>query len=374
MIAQPLVFEPLARFDANGGLVPVVASRIEAVSQHGIRVWLRKDRTFSDGTPLTDDDVIDSFANKARIARDRDALFIESLDPGTPIEILLTSVLIHRGSGAGALGTGAFVVVAASGPEMRLARRQPAERKVNEVRLVPYATLKEAFAHTLKGDANLLVEVDPRWLEFFRDVPTLQLVRSPGDTTAAVVFNMKLPRAERKAMAALLETDEVRNAAYGAGECAEMPSGAKHVHVPPGPRLGILTWGPLERLGRVVRRTLGPRAGEHVHLSPAEVLARMRSREFDLLALRSVSWPPAMMSLIWHSGARDNPNGYSNPALDRALDAHQWAAVRAALREDPPAAFICTHDRLALMDARIRNPASGSGNLMETLPASEISE
>jgi hypothetical protein len=373
-IAQPLVFEPLARFDANGGLVPVAASRIEAASQHEVRIWLRKERTFSDGTALDDRDVIDSFGGKARVTRDGDALVIESLDRGTPIEILITSVLIHHGSGERALGTGEFVVAETTGGELRLVRREPAPRKVSEVRLVPYATPKEAFAHTLKGDANLLVDLDPRWLEFFRDVPTLQIVRSPGISTNAVVFSMKLPRAERRALAAVLETDDVRNAAYGAGECAEMPSGATHARVPPGPRIGILTWGPFERLGRVVRRTLGPRAGELVHLPTRELLARIRSHEFDLVAYRPLSWPPAMMSLNWHSGTPDNPNGYSNPAVDRALDAHQWAAVRAALRDDPPAAFICTRDRLAVMDARIKNPASGSGNLMETLPAWEISE
>ncbi|HEY6910189.1 MAG TPA: hypothetical protein VI356_12515, partial [Myxococcales bacterium] len=373
-IAQPLVFEPLARFDANGGLLPVVASRIEPTSQHAVRVWLRKESTFSDGTALTDNDVVESFAGKARMTRDGDALVIESLDPGTPIEILLTNVLIHRGSGDRALGTGRFVVVAADGSELRMVRRQPTPRKVSEVRLVPYATPKEAFAHTLKGDANLLVDVDPRWVEFFRDVPTLQLVRSPGRSTDAVVFNMKLPRAERKALAAVLETDEVRNVAYGAGECAEMPGGAARVRVPPGPRLGVLTWGPFERLGRVVRRTLGPRAGELVHLPPRELLARMRSHDFDLVALRPLSWPPAMMSLSWHSGTPDNTNGYANPDVDRALDAHQWAAARAALRDDPPAAFICTRDRLAVLDARIKNPAVGSGTLMETLPEWEVAE
>jgi hypothetical protein len=373
-IAQPLVFEPLARFDAGGGLVPVAASKIEAQSQHEIRVWLRKESTFSDGSALTDDDVIASFAGKARITRDQGGLTIDSVDPGTPIEILLTSVLIHRGSGGRALGTGPFVVAAASGSEIRMVRRQPAPRKVSEVRLVPYATPKEAFAHTLKGDANLLVDLDPRWLEFFRDVPTLQLVRAPGRSTDAVVFNMKLPHAERKALAAVLETDEVRNAAYGAGECAEMPSGTTRVRVPAGPKLEVLTWGPFERLGRVVRRTLGPRAGELVHLPPRELLARIRSHQFDLVAYRPLSWPPAMMSLNWHSGTEDNPNGYSNPAVDRALDAHRWAAARAALRDDPPAAFICTRDRLAVMDARIENPALGSGDLMETLPVWEVSE
>jgi hypothetical protein len=373
-IAQPLVFEPLARFDANGGLLPVAASRIEAASQHEIRVWLRKERTFSDGNALTDDDVIASFAGKARIARDRDALVIESLDPGTPVEILITSVLIHRGSGGRALGTGAFVVAAASGSEIRMVRRQPAARRVSEVRLVPYATPKEAFAHTLKGDANLLIDLDPRWLEFFRGIPTLQLVRSPGRSTDAVVFSMKLPHAVRKALAASLETDVVRDAAYGPGECAEMPGGTTHVHVAPGPKLGILTWGPFERLGRVVRRTLGPRGGQVIHLTPRDVLDRVRSRDFDLVTYRPASWPPAMMSLSWHSGTPDNPNGYSSPAVDAALDAHHWAEARAALRDDPPAAFICTRDRLAVMDARIKNPELGSGDLMETLPAWEISE
>ena len=375
VIAQPLVFEPLARFDANGGLVPVAAARIDATSQHRCRVWLRKESTFSDGAPLTEEDVVASFAGKARVTLDEGALAIESLDAGMPIDILITTVMIHRGSGAGALGTGPFVVASASGSEIRMVRRRPAPHGVSEVRLVPYATPQEAFAHTLKGDANLLVDLDPRWLEFFRGVPTLQLVRSPGVATDAVAFSMKLPRSERKALAALLETDEVRNAAYGTGECAEPPGAdATSVRLPAGPKLGILTWGPFERLGRVVRRALGPRAGELVHLPPRDELARIRSRNFDLMTLRPLSWPPAALSLNWHSGVADNPNGYSNPAVDHALDAHDWRAARAALRDDPPAAFICTRDRVAVMDARIRNPAPGSGDLMETLSQWEVSQ
>jgi hypothetical protein len=83
-------------------------------------------------------------------------------------------------------------------------------------------------------------------------------------------------------------------------------------------------------------------------------------------------WPPSAMALIWRTGAPNNLVGYSNRAVDHAIDAGDWKAARAALREDPPAAFVCTRDHLAVFDARIKNPTLGPFDILETLPDWEV--
>jgi hypothetical protein len=375
VIAQPWVFEPLARFDAAGELVPVLAWRIAALQGGRFQVELRKDRTFSDGAGVTTDDVVNSFEGKARISAANGGLTIESVDRAMPIEALLTDVHIHRDHGGQVLGTGPFAVSAASASELRLVRRRTDPGKVDEVRILAYATPREAFAHTLKGDANLIPDLEPRWVEFFGGVPSLKIVRSPGHFTDSVLFNLRLSRSERLDLAARLESNDIRDAAYGPGECAETKSGTSPAaRIPPGAALEVMTWGPFERLGSAARRSLGPRAGALTNLTPLEVLARLRAGQFDLVTVRPPVWPPSAISLAWHSGARDNLSGYSNPAVDRALDARDWAAARAAMRADPPAAFICTRDRLAVVDARIKNPTLGPGDLLETLPDWEVSQ
>ena len=62
---RPLVLEPLARYDENGGMVPALAAEIPNVENGGISAdllsvtWtLRDDVVWSDGTPFTAADVV----------------------------------------------------------------------------------------------------------------------------------------------------------------------------------------------------------------------------------------------------------------------------------------------------------------------------
>lgn len=64
-VAASLVIEPLAEYDPDGALVPVLAARIPSVANGGIPedrasvTWsLREDVVWSDGTPLTANDVV----------------------------------------------------------------------------------------------------------------------------------------------------------------------------------------------------------------------------------------------------------------------------------------------------------------------------
>jgi ABC-type transport system substrate-binding protein len=59
-VAQPWVFEKLITLDAGGQPKPALAARFERLSGERVRVELRHDATFSDGKPVTEDDVVRS--------------------------------------------------------------------------------------------------------------------------------------------------------------------------------------------------------------------------------------------------------------------------------------------------------------------------
>jgi hypothetical protein len=323
---------------------------------------------------VSDIDIVRSLeAGGLRATPSEGAMIVDSRRAGLPADVLLLQTHIFRESQGKFLGSGLFSVASQTATELRLTRRKPLPGRINDVRVVAYATPRDAFAHTLKGDTNLIVDFESRWLEFFRGVPSLQIIRGTGRSTDAIIFNTDLSRTERLQLAATLASQTVRDLAYGAGECSESRSDANGVSaLSSGRVLQVLSWGPFERLALAARRALGERGGEVSHVGPQEALSRIRTHDFDLVAGRPLRWPPNAMALAWRTGSPDNIVGYSNPAVDRAIDAADWRAVESALRNDPPAAFVCTRDHLAVLDARIRNASLGPFELLQTLPDWEL--
>jgi hypothetical protein len=373
-IAQAWVYDKLVTVDAGGNLRPVLAARIERISNEQMRVELRPDATFSDGTQVTEGDVVRSLESGGlvSVAPSQGALMIQSRQAGLPIDALLLQQYVFRESQGRNLGSGPFAVASRSETELRLTRRTPQAGRVNEVRLIDYKSPRLAVAHTLKGDANLLLDVEPRSVEFFRDVPSLQVIHGAGRTTDAIVFSPSLSRAERVQLSETLASSQLRELAYGPGECAEGTTAPTDRSPIAGPVLRILSWGPFERLALATRRMLGVRGGDILHVSPQDALSRVASGAFDMVTARPLRWPPSSMALVWRTGAPYNVFGYSNRTVDRALDASDWAAAEAALRDDPPAALVCTHQLTAVVDARIANPRLGPYETLETLPEWEV--
>jgi len=371
-IAQPWVYERLVTIDAAGELRPSLAATVDRLSNKELRVEVRRDATFSDGTPVTDVDVIQSLEPAGlRAIKSDGALLIESRQEGLPADALLLNALVFRRVQDKFLGTGPFAVASQTPTELRLARRIPAAGRINDVRIIAYDTPRDAFAHTLKGDTNLIVDVESRWLEFFKGVPSLQIIRGTGRSTDSILFNPELPRSERLQLERILGSQRVRDLAYDGGECAE-GSGGDEPGPPAGRPLRVVSWGPFERLALASRRVLADRAGEVSQLVPEEAVSRVRNRDFDLVTARPLRWPPSALALVWRTGAPYNLIGYSNPAVDRAVDAGDWRAAHAALREDPPGAFVCTREQIAVVDVRIVNPRLGPYEALETLPEWEI--
>jgi len=123
-----------------------------------------------------------------------------------------------------------------------------------------------------------------------------------------------------------------------------------------------------------VARALGPHGGEIRNVSVTEGLGLLKSQDFDLMVLRPLVWPPSAAALVWGSNSPHNFSGYRNLNVDAALKAGDWARAMQELREDPPVVFICTPERLAVVDSRVKNPQVGPYGYLETLPDWEVAE
>jgi hypothetical protein len=358
-IANLLVFEPLIVLNDRGDIVPVLAAGAESVGTSGLRIWMREGATFSDGSPVRFDDIVRSLAGshlQATQQSDRSILVLSD-DPSIPVELQLSFTYIHRPSHKGELGTGPFVLAEEDAEHIVLRRRSPSPGHVGSITILSYKTSQEAFAHTLKGDADLLTDVDPRWLEFIEGVPRLQVLRAPTPYATVVAFNpQRLPKKERAGLVHLLHDDHLRKLAFG-DDCVafEQPDRGPGIVRSSLMPLDVIAFPPLERLALAVRRALADKGGDVRLRDQTGFIADAKSGNFDLATARERISPPVMAVRNWRTRAQNNVFGYSNPRVDAALDAHDWTAAQRALDEDPPAAVICKPVAVTVMDARITN-------------------
>lgn len=368
-VAQSWVFEPLATFDETGQLVPRLARSVEYAGARKLRVRLRP-ATFSDGAPVTEADVIRSLAaSRLRAVPVDGALEIDTDDRYTPLEWLLVAAPVARLGPDGEIGSGPFMVSRQTADSILLTRRSAARGAINAVELRGFPSRRDTFVRTLRGDADLLQIPEPRDLEFFEGVPRLRVLRGASPGVHAVAFNpRRLDRAERAALVRALPAAALSSVSYGEG-CAAIPPREPFAPLPPGRKLDILVpRGYDEKLGLAVRRALGDRGGELRVLELGPYFEAIKRGDFDLTTARPRTWPPLSAATLWRTGSSNNYIGYSNPRVDAALDAGDWAAAQRELLEDPPAAFLCTQQRLAVVDARVEDARLGPYGLFETLP------
>jgi len=268
-------------------------------------------------------------------------------------------------------------VVSLDPARLLLRRVVRAPGKIDEVLLLGFPNARDPFAHTLAGDTDLLMVTDPKQLEFFQGISRLRVIRGHGANAIAVAMGMsRRNREARSAIAAALPVESISRLVFG-NECAPFSDqGDKNAALPAG-KLEVAVFpqdAALEHTALAVARGLGPHGGDVRFLSVADIFRLLKSQDFDLLLLRPLVWPPSSAALVWASDSRFNAFGYRNPKVDAALKAGDWARALQALGEDPPVAFICTPERLAVVDSRVKNPQVGPYGYLETLPDWEIAE
>lgn len=375
-LAADVVYETLLRFARDGSLVEGLAKRFRRLDNRRFEIELRGDASFSDGSSVLMQDVLESLkASGLDAAEDHGLVIVESRDDGVPIQLHLAEAPIFRKTRGVFLGSGPFVVLEQDAAHILARRRQPVQGRIGELLFTSYPTARDAFAHTLKGDADLLPVVDPRTVEFFARVPRLKLLRNPAIHTFVVGFNARRQdAATRRALVSVISPERVSSAAFGEGACVPVRNGLAQSarELPVGPPLSVL--GPIgsERAALAVRRELGSRGGEIYHLDFASYVKRVLQGNFDLMLLDLLIPVPEMAIANWRRGS-PRSFGYSNSIVDAALDKGDLPAAAKELEIDPPAAFICKKERIAVIDSRIKNAQLGPFGLLETLPEWEVS-
>jgi hypothetical protein len=79
-----------------------------------------------------------------------------------------------------------------------------------------------------------------------------------------------------------------------------------------------------------------------------------------------------MLGWLARTGAGSNWAGYSNRRVDEAFDRGDLATVQEEMGRDPPLVLVCRRQRIAAVDARIRNATLGRWGLLDTLPEWEV--
>ena len=376
-IAQDWVFEPLMHLEADGSVKPALASRVERIDRRSLRAYIKPDTRFSDGSPVALKDVVDSLKSAGLDAYQQDgAVVVASAAPVLP-DSLLARALIYKDAGGVPLGTGPFVAVEQDALHLVLRRNRRLPNHVDEVLIRSFASPREAFLRTLAGDADSYPLIDAKQVEFFENVPRFQVIHGPSPNAVAVSFNTsRIDRATRLALRATLGSPELVRLAYPE-RCSPMQTEPVPFHpLPPGPPLKIAALvkvgSPFERVALAVQRVLGPRGGEIEGISYPDYVLRMETGAFDLMVETPIVWPPSDMALLWRSKARFSTRRYSNPKFDAAVDDVDWARAMHELAEDPPVAFLCLPERLAIVDARVKNARIGPYGIFETLPDWEV--
>jgi len=372
-----LVYEAPFRVGPDGNFVPTLAERWERLGRSRFRLTIRSGVRFSDGSPLTTADVVRSLGSSGLRVREHGGwLEIEPSSADEPIEPLLLYALISRPTaGAPALGTGPYAFVEGDARHIVLRRVEPGPRRIAQVEIVGYPSLRDAFARLLRNDVNAALGLDERQLELLEGMPQIKVVRSQAPHAVAVFMNAaRLDRATRRGLAAALAVPEVASA-YGAGCRYEGRAPAQEA-LPPGRELGVnvsVAAGDFARLALAVRRALGGRGGKLIVEDVGQFQERRSRLDYDLAVAPLLVWPPVFLASYLQTRGPWNWSGYSNPAFDRLVEGGDIAGAQAELERDPPAVMICRRQRYLAVDARIHNPTMGAWGILETLPDWEVS-
>ncbi len=389
-----LLFTGLTDHDAQGRVIPALATWEQRDATH-YRFRLRADRaTFADGAPLTSADVVATYqsvldpatgsphretlkAIRVVAAPDPDTVVFElaepdSLFPGRLNLGILPARQAHDPNRlARPLGTGPFVVAHHDPGDLRLRRRA-------DGLMIRFLTVADPTVRALKlvrGELDLMQnDLPPEQIAWLAERRGVRVIKAPGDTFAYLGFNMLDPatgdRRVRLAIAHAIDRAAlIRYLFHGAARPAESVLPPDHwagnpalqpvVHDPARARriLTALGYGPATPLRLTYKTSADPfrlRLAAAIQAQLAEVGIAMAIQSFDWgtfygdikagrFQLYSLAWvgikEPDALRHMFHS--RSLPPGganrgrYRSPLVDLALD----AAGRGGSRDDLAQAY-----------------------------------
>jgi len=384
-----------------------------------VTVKLRRNAKFHDGTPVTSEIVTQILRNDLpRVLGPafEDVEQINARDPflvridlrrASPFVLEALESLIQK-PGAKAIGTGPFIPASTSttveiyaNPDYYLGR--PA---IDRVTFTPFATVRTAWAELLRGNIDMLHEVNIDALDSLAASNDVKLFSYPRHYQYMIVFG---PRA------AGLQSDEVRRELSAAIDRSEIGREALNGHgvastgpVPPGhwalekaaPKLDanptlakklaarhlaftclVPADSVYERVALVVKRQLAAVSVDmRVQELPQEQLVAMEGhKDFDAILADIVTGPTLFRSYRhFHSKMQARPRPLTSQHIDAALDRIRHAAsddeyraavtaFQQAMVDEPVALFLAWGERARAVNRRFEVVAPKDRDILNTL-------
>ncbi len=267
-----------------------------------------------------------------------------------------------------------------------------------------YPSERAAWADMLRGDVDMLYEVNAEALQSLEPSPHVAVYSHPRNYAYVLLMNVLRPqlrdgRVRRQLNDAIDRRLLVQEAMNGHGRPIDSPIPPDHWAAEPDDHTSRFSYTPtplggaprsltcifadasLERMAMAVQRQLR-QIGVELTLEriPIDQLyARATAGHFDMLLADMIAGPTmARQQWFFGSGAQFNWGHYSNPAVDRAFDAMRGAAsdpeyrrgvaaYARAIVDDPPAIFLAWSERTRAVSTRYAVRADAGRDVLSTL-------
>ena len=440
-VARLLSLEGLSYLARDGRPHPRLAESWKE-SDDGLTwtIRLRKNATFHDGSPVLAASVKESLersinsperdyspglADIIRIEAPSDyELRIHLSARSTFMLDSLSTPIVKVGASKRQIGTGPFVTASTSASEVMMNsvrayyRGQP---KIDQILIKAYPAARAAWAAMMRGDVDFLYEVGPEAVEFMQGESSINMFPFLRSYGVGVILNSRRPHLSdwriRRAMNLAVDRATIVNQSLrGHGIAASGSAWPQHWafdHTMPTFDYDVAKASALldsaalkevktadgrsarfrftcilpenfalwERLGLQVQRNLAA-VGIDMQfetLSVNDLNARIASGDFDAVLMDFVVGnSPSRPYFFWHSQSRRNMWGYSNQAMDRALDGMRRATndeeYREAFRrfqfenvDDPPAIFLILGETTRAVSKRFQVVAPPGTDILPTI-------
>lgn len=266
-----------------------------------------------------------------------------------------------------------------------------------------YQSERAAWADMLRGDVDMLYEVNADALRSLVPSPQVAVYSHPRNYAYVLLMNVQRPElGDRQVRQQLNDAIDrpllIEETMNGRGRPIDSPVPPEHWAATPDAGAPRFTYKPtplgtprtltcifadasLERMAMAVQRQLR-QIGVELTLEriPLDQLyARATAGQFDLLLADMIAGPTmARQQWFFGSGAQFNWGHYSNPEVDRAFDTMRGAASESeyqrgvaayarAIVDDPPAVFLAWSERTRAVSTRYTVPAEPGRDVLSTL-------
>jgi peptide/nickel transport system substrate-binding protein len=416
--ARNIALDGLVRVSRDGRAIPVLAESW-STSNDGL-IWNIRLRssTFHSGKPADAESIrhilraqlpaalgpaVEDIAD-IRATSDHDLQF--SLRQRSTFLLERLDVAIHE-LASDLSGTGPFLVGNSETNQVEMKANNAyygGKPLIDRVTLMPYTSVRSAWADMLRGKVDMLYDVGVDALDSLESSTDVKIFTFQRGYAYLLLLNVRRPYLAdagfRRALNAAIDRDRlIADGLRGHGapalgavwphhwaHAADLPQfsyrprpltselARRHLKILFGEKS-------LERLALVIQRQLQAINVEtELELVPGEqVVPRLQAGDFDAVLSDYIQGPNLVRPyLFWHSGAPYNFGHYSNSQVDAALDAIRHAAddsaykagvtaFQRAIVDDPPAVFLAWRERARAVSTRFQVPAEPQNDILASL-------